>query len=312
MQAVLLDQATFCSSLSWSDVEAQVDTLRMYPTTDAEQLIEHVGDAQIILTNKVRLGAKELKQLPQVKLICIAATGMNNIDLVAAKSLAIKVTNVVGYSTVSVAQQVMCFILNFATQQSVYTQEVRKGFWQKSSVFCLQRYPIFLLADKSLGIIGYGAIGQAVEKLAQAFGMQIFIAQYSDSKKIDHLRVPLEDCLSKSDFVSLHCPLTAQTEKFMNAQRLAQMRPDAYLINTARGGLIDEPALAYALQSEQLAGAGLDVLTQEPPKEDNVLLKMKHPQLMITPHIAWASQESQRCLVGKIALQIAAWKQPNV
>lgn len=311
MQAVLLDQATFCSSLSWSDVEAQVDTLRIYPTTNAEQLLDHVGEAQIIITNKVRLGAKELEHLPHVKLICIAATGMNNIDWVAAKSLDIKVTNVVGYSTVSVAQHVMSFILNFATQQPIYTQEVRKGLWQTSPVFCLQSYPTFSLEKKSLGIIGYGAIGQAVEKLAQAFRMQIYIAQSFSSKNTVPSRVSLEDCLSKSDFVSLHCPLTTQTAKFMNAQRLAQMRPSAYLINTARGGLIDERALAQALQSGQLAGSGLDVLTQEPPEQTNVLLQMRHPQLLITPHIAWASIESQQCLVTKIAQQIEMWKQDD-
>lgn len=308
MKAVLLDQATFHPSLNWDKVCYEVDELRCYQETNPDELYNHVADADIIITNKVKLFENELKQLPQAKLICIAATGMNNVDIKAARTLGISVRNVINYSTHAVAEHVMSFILNFSTQHINRIKDVQRGAWNKASVFCLQTHRSFSLQDKVLGIVGYGAIGRAVEKLAQAFGMRVLIADSFHGTIQQKQRVSLDNCLQQSDFVTLHCPLTTQTNQFMNAKRLACMSPHAYLINTARGGLVDEVALADALLNGRLAGAGLDVLSQEPPKSDNPLLIMSHPQLLITPHVAWACIESQETLVEQLAKNISSWQ----
>jgi len=316
MHAVFLDSQTFSSNISFETIEQQVTTLTCYPTTTAMQVIERCQDADIVMTNKVVFTAEMLAKLPQLKLICIAATGYNNVDVEAATKHAIAVTNVSGYAGNSVAQYVLAQMLEYYQQTNHHNVNTQQGYWQKSDTFCYHGNAITELAGKTLGIVGYGSLGQAVAKLADAFGMNILISERpnlgSNSSEIRQGRLSFDEVIAKSDILSLHCPQTHETSNLINADVLAKMKPSAMLINTARGALVNSLDLLSALKTKQIAYAVLDVLEQEPPPADHPLLialdENSLDNLKITAHIAWASSEAQQRLIDLLSNNIAAFK----
>jgi len=279
-----------------------------YSTTAAAETAERIKNAAVIISNKVILDRNSLSQAKQLRLICIAATGTNNVDLKAAHDLGITVTNVTGYATPSVVQHVFSLMLALTTQLKNYSQAVADGVWQQSNQFCLLDFPIHELAGKNLGIIGYGELGRAVANVAKAFGMKILIAQRS-GESLQPGRIPLKKLLPQVDVLSLHCPLADNTKNLIGKQALVLMKKEALLINTARGGIVDEAALASALRLGEIGGAGVDVLIQEPPVKDNPLLESGIPNLIVTPHIAWASRESRQRLIDELVANIKAYLQ---
>lgn len=302
-QVAFLDYAsTSHNDLDLTRLRQACGQLHLWPATQADKLLAHIGEAEIVISNKVLLNADTLIALKdQLKLICVAATGTNNIDLHTAKQLGIPVCNVRHYANRSVAEHCLSLIFALARQLPAYHQVVQNQAWQHSQHFCLLDYPITEVAGKTLGIIGYGNLGQATAELAAAVGMQILVAERLDAPQVRPGRVSLNELLTRADFISLHCPLTEQTQAFINAERLQQMKPTAFLLNTARGGLICEADLLAALQTGQIAGAALDVLSLEPPTEANPLLQTTLPNLLITPHIAWASRPARQTLIDQLA-----------
>lgn len=283
--------------------------LSCYDSSDSSQLTARLQQADIAIVNKVALNAALLSQLPRLKLICVAATGVNNVDLTAAQQQGIVVCNVRGYADTAVPQQVFALLLQLSNKVQQYHQAVRAGRWSNSRHFCLLDYPVMELAGKSMLIVGYGALGRATARLAEAFGMQLMIAEQPGAARCRPGRTPFTTALAQADVISLHCPLTPQTERLFNQEVFAAIKPGALLINTARGGLIDETALLQALQHGHLGGAALDVLTQEPPAPDNPLLQADLAQLIITPHMAWGSAEARQRLVLQLADNIIAFQQ---
>ncbi|MDP5186213.1 MAG: D-2-hydroxyacid dehydrogenase [Alishewanella sp.] len=299
LQLVFLDAATLgdadFSALKHIDGEL---TLHDYSTT--AQIVPRLRNADIAIVNKCILDAGVLKQLPRLKAIMISATGTDNIDLDAAAAAGIVVKNVRNYAETAVPQHVFALLLALTNQLIGYQQRVAAGKWAQSRSFCLLDFPIMELANKTMVIVGYGALGQATAKLAAAFGMQVIIAERPSATEARPGRMLMAEAFAQADVVSLHCPLTTDTRAFINAQRLAWLKPGAILINTARGALIDTDALINALQLGKLA-AGLDVLAEEPPAPDTALLHCALPNLLITPHIGWASREARARMVSKIA-----------
>jgi len=254
------------------------------------------------------LDAAALRHAPRLRLICIAATGLNNVDLAAATSRGVTVCNCRGYGTAAVVQHVFALLLALVTRLSDYRQAVRDGRWRQASQFCLLDFPIRELAGKMLGIVGHGELGRGVARVAEAFGMRVLIAQRPGAVEEEQEgRVPLSILLPQVDVLSLHCPLTPETRGLIGAWELALMRRDAILINTARGGLVDEALLADALRQGALGGAGVDVLSLEPPVAGNPLLAPDIPNLIVTPHCAWGSRESRQRLVGQLGENIAGF-----
>lgn len=276
-------------------------------TAEAE-IADAIAEAEVVITNKVVLSERDLLQAKNLKLICAAATGVNNIDVVAAKKRGIIVSNVQAYATPAVVQHVFTLLLALTTRLEQYQQDVFNGNWSRSEFFCLLDYPIRELQGLTLGIVGYGELGRSVAKLAQCFGMKVLIAK-RNKEDVREGRLDLHDMLPRVDVLSLHCPLTADTYGLIARQELALMKADALLINTARGGLVDEAALLDALRENRLGGAGLDVLEREPPPTDSPLMHNKPDNLIITPHTAWASRESRQRLINEVAKNIAAYQQ---
>ncbi|KXI29449.1 hydroxyacid dehydrogenase [Paraglaciecola hydrolytica] len=309
MNTVFLDRDTFNQNVDLSAIELQSSSLRCYSMTQQDQVVERCRDAHCIISNKVLLSAANLKQLPNLKLVCIAATGTNNIDLPAAKALGIAVVNVAGYAKHTVPQYVFAQILAYYSKTEQHNRNTQQGLWSQSEIFCVLGEPMYQLANKILGLIGYGALAQEVEKIALAFDMQVLIAEHQGATTIRHGRVSFEQLLSDSDIISLHCPQTPETTGLINQAVLQKMKPSAMLINTARGALIDNQALLTALQTKQIAYAVLDVLEQEPPPKDHILLNAGLDNLTITAHIAWACQEAQQELINIIGQNIQSFKQ---
>ena len=309
-KAVFLDlDSTSHNDLDLNRLHQACGELRTWGHTLPEQRLAHIADAEIIISNKVVLDAPVLHALAgQVKLICVAATGTNNIDIVTARALGITVTNIRNYASQSVAEHVMAMIFALRRQLPAYQQALQRGDWQRSQHFCLLDYPMSEIAGSTLAIIGYGALGQATAKLAQAVGMQIMIAE-QPHQAVRAGRVAFETALAQADVLSLHCPLTEQTRDLINAERLRLMKPSALLINTARGGIVNEAALRTALQEGWIAGAGMDVLVTEPPKADALLLNVPLPNLLITPHVAWASRKARQTLIDQLAHIMTSWQQ---
>ena len=281
--------------------------LTEYAHTPAEQVLERAKDADIIITSKVILNHEILSQLPKLKLIAVTATGTNNIDLMAAKALGITVKNVTGYSSVTVPEHVIGMIYALKHRLIDYHRDqLLTERWATCGQFCYVDYPISDVQGSTLGIIGRGCIGNEVARLAQAVGMRVLFAEHQHATTIREGYTAFDEVLEQADVISLHCPLTPQTEQLINAKTLALMKPNACLINTGRGGLINEADLLQALQSGKLAGAALDVLVKEPPASDDVLwLAAKtQPNLLITPHVAWASDSALTTLVNKVAQNI--------
>jgi len=268
---------------------------------------EALASVDVVVSNKVILTDDHLSRAGKLKLVCIAATGTNNVDLESAARNNIAVCNVHGYATPSVVQHVFTLLLALTTRFNEYTSAVKQGAWSKSKFFCLLDYPIRELDGKTIGIVGYGHLGKAVAKVAEAFGMKVLLAKRNSEDQRPG-RCALHDLLPQVDVLSLHCPLNRETQGMIGTDELALMKKDAVLINTARGGLVDEDALLDALKTQQIAGAGLDVLEKEPPPAGYPVLKADLPNLIITPHTAWASRESRQRLLDEIALNIEAFK----
>jgi len=310
MQGVLLDFATlsFADDVSVAPIRDVLDRCEVYPTTDAAQLPGRLADAEVVITNKIPLDAAALAAAPQLKLICLAATGYNNVDIDIARERGIAVANIRDYCTAAVTQHVFALLLALNQHLDGYRALLHEGGWRASPQFTMLDYPFHELAARTLGILGHGTLGQAVARAAEAFGMQVLVAQRPGGDDSRPGRVPLEELLERVDVLSLHCPLTAETEGLIDAAALRRMRQDALLINTARGAVVDEAALAAALRAGEIGGAGIDVLSQEPPAGGNPLLAGDIPNLIVTPHIAWASIEARRRAVDEIAANTAAFR----
>ncbi|WP_300752233.1 D-2-hydroxyacid dehydrogenase [Janthinobacterium sp.] len=280
-----------------------------YPhTKGSEQTVERLQDATIAISNKVPLRAAELAQLPKLKMIAVAATGTDIIDLAACRERGILVTNIRDYARATVPEHTLALMLALRRQLVAYRADVEAGLWQASERFCLFSHPIRDLAGSRLGLLGYGALGKSVAQLARAFGMQVAVHNRSPINEADVLEVSKEELLATSDIVSLHLPLTDKTRNIIATAELASMKPTALLINTARGGLVDETALAHALQAGVIAGAGFDVLSKEPPPADNVLLNLRLPNFILTPHTAWASGEAMQKLADQLIANMEAFE----
>lgn len=297
---VFLDAATLgdadLSTLQQADCH-----LTLHDFTAATDIVGRLQHADIAIVNKCVLDAAILQQLPRLKAIMIAATGTDNVDLIAAAKSGIVVKNVRNYAETAVPQQVFALLLALTNQLIGYHQAVSSGQWAKSNSFCLLNYPIMELADKTMVVVGYGALGQATARLAEAFGMKVLVSERPDAATARPGRTLLRDAFAAADVVSLHCPLTPDTRHLLNAERLSWLKSGAIIINTARGALIDPPALIDALQHGRLKAAGLDVLAQEPPTADDALINCQLPNLLITPHTGWASAEARARMVRKIA-----------
>ena len=305
MLGVFLDKDSLdLGDLDLSALNISLPAMRYHPATAPDQVAGRIAEATVVISNKIPVDAAAMAAAPHLKLICVAATGTNNIDLEAARSQDITVCNTRGYGTPSVVQHVFTLILALYTHLPDYQRAVAQGRWQRTEQFCLLDFPIRELAGKTLGIVGYGELGRGVARVAEAFGMQVLIAQRPGNSTQGDGRIPLDDLLPRVDVLSLHCPLTPATQGLIGAAELALMRPDAVLINTARGGIVDESALVQALRAARLGGAGVDVLTTEPPVAGNPLLDPDIPNLIVTPHCAWGSRESRQRLVDQLVENI--------
>ena len=297
MKIVILDGFTANpGDLSWKGLE-ELGTLTVYDRTRPEETVARAADAEIILTNKVIISREVMAQLPQLKYIGVLATGYNVVDIEAAHEHDIIVTNVPAYSTESVAQMVFAHLLTVTNRTEHYALQNRQGRWTKNPDFCYWDFSHMELAGKTFGIVGLGNIGRRVAEIALAFGMQVkaLTSKSANALPAGIEKANLEELLASSDIISLHCPLTDSTRHLINRETLSLMRPSAILINTGRGPLVDDQAVAYALAEGQLAAFCADVLTEEPPKADNPLLSQ--PNAFITPHIAWATEEARSRLL---------------
>jgi glycerate dehydrogenase len=308
MNIVFLDASTLHSGeLDLSPIES-LGQLTCYPVSSESEVKERIQEADVVITNKALMTAENIASAPQLKLIVSCATGVNQIDLEAAREHQLTVSNVAGYSTPSVAQHVFTYILNFATQIPQFNSESRD--WPNFPTFTSLAHPCFDIEGKTLGIVGMGTIGEAVAKIGLAFGMNVQVLgreNSSNSRMPDLPRKGYADFYSTSDFISLHCPLTPETQHCINAETLSIMKANAFLINTGRGPLINEQALADALDKKLIAGAALDVLSTEPPAPDNPLITCQHPQLVITPHTAWSTIEARKRLLEGVTQNIASF-----
>ncbi|WP_075319989.1 2-hydroxyacid dehydrogenase [Histophilus somni] len=277
-----------------------------YEYTDADQLIDRAKEADIVITSKVIFSREVMLQLPKLKLIAITATGTNNVDLIAAKELGITVKNVTGYSSVTVPEHVLGLI--FALKHSLmnWYKDQLSAKWADCKQFCYFDYPITDVKGSTLGVIGKGCLGSEIGRLATALGMNVIYAERCGATEIRSGYLPFEQVLKQADIVTLHCPLTEQTQNLINAETLKLMKPTAYLINTGRGPLVDEQALVEALENKVIAAAAIDVLVKEPPEKENPLIQAatRLPNLIVTPHIAWASDSAVTTLVNKVAQNI--------
>ena len=309
MRGVILD----CDTLGPDDLEfsALFDLpveWTVHASCPSSEVVERILDAEIVMTNKTLINADTLSKAPNLKLISVLATGTNVVDLEAARAQGIVVCNAVNYGTASVVQHTWTLILALTTNLQPYNQAVMDGWWAQSESFCLLNYPVRELAGKTLGIVGAGDLGKGVAKIAEAFEMQVVFAALPGRTYSDKLpRVELHKLLPMVDILSLHCPLTAQTQNLIASEELRLMKESAVLFNTARGPLIDETALRKALGDGEIAGAGLDVLSAEPPVDGNALLDSSIPNLIITPHSAWAAVESRQRLVGQMVENVGAF-----
>jgi glycerate dehydrogenase len=298
MRSVFLDYATvsFNDDLDPAALRRAMPGLELRPNTAQDKVGDVIAGAEVVLLNKLRITRGIMERTPTLRLIALAATGTNNIDLEAASERGIAVCNLRDYCTASVVQHVMGTLLLLTHKLREYDALVRSGAWQRGEQFCLLDHPIRELTGRRLGIVGYGALGKGVARAAQAFDMEVLVANRPGGPPVVG-RHDLEDLLPQLDVLSLHCPLTPATQSMIGARELERMKPDAVLINTARGALVDSAALAAALRAGRIGGAAIDVLPQEPPVGGNPLLAGDIPNLIVTPHIAWAARESrQRCL----------------
>ena len=308
MKIVVLDGfAANPGDLSWEGLKA-LGECTIYDRTVPEEVLERAAGAEVILTNKVIINADHMAALPELKYIGVLATGYNVVDTAAAKERGIIVTNIPAYSTASVAQMVFAHILNICQQVQHHSEEVHKGRWTNSKDFCFWDTPLMELRDKKIGLVGLGNTGYTTARVAIGFGMQVYALTSKSHFQLppEIKKMDLDQLFSECDIVSLHCPLTPETHELVNARRLAMMKPSAILINTGRGPLINEQDLADALNNGTIYAAGVDVLSQEPPRADNPLLSARN--CYITPHIAWASTAARERLMQIMLENIKAYQ----
>jgi glycerate dehydrogenase len=299
------DRATLdMGDIDFSSIET-CGQFTSYPNTNDGEVFERCRDSGIIIANKVKMNRTVIESLPKLRMISVIATGYNNVDLEYAGEKGIRVCNVPGYAVHTVPQHTFTLILNLATKVCRYNADVAAGEWQNASSFTLLKYRTFELYGKTLGIIGLGSIGKSVADIASAFGMKVICFSKNSNEYKDYERVDLATLLMKSDIVTIHCPLTSETLNMIGRRELSLMKPSALLINTARGGIVNEEALAEALNNDVIAGAGTDVLSTEPPSEGNVLFSAKN--CIITPHSAWSTVEARQLLVEETAENIRAF-----
>ena len=309
MKAVFLDADTLGNDVDLSPIEAMTGEMVKHPRTSPEQVQERIRGFDTVLVNKVVLSREHFEACPELKTVAVVATGLNNIDKDAAKDHSVTVMNVTNYGRSTVAQHTMALILALATRLVDYDKDVRAGRWGQSSMFCLMDHPIMELEGRTLGVVGYGDLGQGVVERAKAFGMNIVLGARPGQAtgEVDgYPRIPLDELLPKVDVLSLHCLLTDDTRNMIGARELKMMKKEALLINTSRGGLVDEQALADALRAGTIGGAGFDVLTEEPPRNGNALLADDIPNLIVTPHSAWASREARQRIVDITARNLSS------
>ncbi|MBM3836030.1 MAG: D-2-hydroxyacid dehydrogenase [Verrucomicrobia bacterium] len=307
MNIVVLDGFTLNpGDLSW-DALRSLGSSDIYDRTAANDVVPRARDAEIVLTNKTVLNHEQIKSLPKLRYIGVLATGYNIVDVAAAREQNVPVTNVPTYGTKSVAQMTLALLLELTQHVGHHAQTARAGRWTKSPDFCYWDFPLVELEGLTMGIVGYGRIGSAVGELAAAFGMRVLAHSARPPKRPapNALFVSLDELFTASDVISLHCPLTPETKHLVNAARLSQMKPSLFLINTSRGPLVDEQALADALNDGRIAGAGLDVLAVEPPRPENPLLKAKN--CLVTPHIAWATRAARARLMETAVANVRAF-----
>jgi len=310
MNGIFLDAVTVDrSDMDMSGISAVLAGFKVNALTKQNDVISQIKGKQVIISNKVKITEKILTLSQDLKLICIAATGMNNIDLQAAIDQGVVVCNVENYANESVSQHVFGLMISLIRNFSAYKNALDNKEWHESQFFSLLNYNIENLNDKTLGIIGYGALGKAVEKVAHCFGMNVIVAEHKNITldKVRVGRVSFETVIEKADIITLHCPLTEETKNLISTRQFQKMKPSCILINTARGGLVDEQALLIALKNEMIAAAGIDVLEQEPPSNKSILVGDETENLnnlIVTPHIAWASRQSRQKLIDKIAENI--------
>lgn len=307
--AVILDAESLGPQIDLTAIRNEVSNLEVFGQSTTQQARERLADTDIAIVNKVVLDADTLKQLPSLKLICVLATGLNNIDLDAAKHQGIEVKNVTAYGTASVSQHTLMLMLTLANRLPRYQRDVAAGAWQQSDFFCLQDYPTLQLAGKHLVMVGQGELGSEVARLAEALGMHISFAARPGDEANDP-RASLDDLLPDADVISLHCPLNEATRHLINATRLAKAKSSLLLINCARGGIIDEEAALAALRDNQIGGLAVDVLPQEPPRDGHPLLSaLNEPlNLIVTPHNAWITPEARQNVVSLTADNIRQWQ----
>lgn len=306
MKLVFLDQMTLASSIKLRRPDFP-HQWQSYASSTPDQIQARLADADIVLINKVKLDADTLRQLPQLKLIALAATGSDNLDLEACRRLGIAVCNIRDYSKNSVPEHALALMMALNRNLHAYRASVVAGRWQQSGQFCYFDYPVRDLAGQTLGLIGYGTIARDLEKLALALGMQVIVAARKGQTPPQG-RVSFEQVLTQADIISLHCPLNDDTRHLIAAPEFTLMKADALLINVGRGGLVDEAALLAALQRQQIGGAGFDVVTTEPPAPDNPLMQaLACPNFILTPHIAWASQAAMQRLADQLIDNIEAF-----
>lgn len=305
--ALFLDLATIDrGDLVLSGLEQAAAPLHGYPGTTAAELAGRKTDAWCAITNKVYLGRDFFEARPALRLVCVTATGTNNVDLEAAADHGVAVVNCRGYCTDSLAQHALMLMLALLRSLPQYQADVAAGAWSRSPMFCLLDHPVREIDGLRLGIVGYGEIGQAVHRLANAIGMDVAISE-RPGRPAREGRVPFDEILETCDVISLHCPLTPETDNMIDAAALQRMRNDALLINTARGGLVNEQALVTALKEGWIAGAALDVLNTEPPPSDHPLLEAKLNNLIVTPHCAWTSRQARQRVIDQTTENITAW-----
>ncbi|MBX8609738.1 2-hydroxyacid dehydrogenase [Pseudomonas cichorii] len=299
-RAVFLDHTSLdLGDLDLGELRDSFGELVLHDSTLPDQVIERLKGAQVAISNKIMIDADTFAACPELKLVLVTATGTNNVDLAAAREHGVTVCNCQGYGTPSVAQHTLLLLLALATRLPDYQKAVQQGLWQKSSQFCLLDFPIVELEGKTLGLLGHGELGSAVARLAEAFGMRVLLGQIP-GRPARADRLPLEQLLPQIDALTLHCPLNEHTRNMIGARELQLLKPQALVVNTARGGLIDEQALADALRNGHLGGAASDVLSVEPPVSGNPLLADDIPRLIITPHSAWGAREARQRIVSQL------------
>ena len=308
MKAVLLDAASLGDDVDLTPIRALVENLDVHQLTSPEQTRKRLTGATIALTNKVVIDAELIDALPELKLICVLATGTNNIDMAAAERRGIVVRNVSAYGTASVAQHTLMLMLALAARLPLYQNEVKAGAWQRSDIFCLLDQRTLQLAGKHLVIVGSGVLGTAVARLGEAFGMRVTFSARPGNEANDS-RPALASLLDTADVLSLHCPLTAETRGLVDSAALAAMKHDALLINCARGGIIDEAAALAALRDQRLGGLAVDSLPSEPPREGHMLLDaLAEPlNLIVTPHNSWITPEARQRVFELTADNLRGW-----